>query len=134
MKTVATAWISIAIAACVATNADDGSMTSTTEQAVTRTCSPLIDTGKGGYYACYVSDTGGPYVVTGVTQTECTACGVAVSTALCAQYNYPSELTYCQGIDTGGGGGGGGGGRSGNPCGTGCFQEASGWCSCLPGF
>jgi hypothetical protein len=51
MRILVTTVIALAMGTCLAVNADDNSATSSTEQAVgTRTCSPLVDSGKGGYW------------------------------------------------------------------------------------
>jgi len=126
MRIAATAVFAMGLGACLAAGSEQ---TSTTEQDTTgRTCAPLIDTGKGGYWGCEVQDAGGPYIITGVSQADCTTCGLAVSRAVCSQYGDPPELPYC--TSHGGGGGGGSGGFSGNPCGNGCFQDASLVCHC----
>jgi hypothetical protein len=127
MRIVVTTVIAIAMGACLAMNADDGASTSSTDQAVgTRTCSPLIDSGKGGYWGCYVNETGGPYIVTGVSQADCTTCGITLSHELCYEYNPP--LTYCDGVPHPGGGGGTGNGSL--SCPDGCAAQADGLCRC----
>jgi hypothetical protein len=127
IRILVTTVIAIAMGACLAMNADDGASTSSTDQALgTRTCSPLIDTGKGGYWGCWVNEDGGPYIVTGVSQANCTTCGITLSHELC--YEYQLDLPYCENHNPGGGGGGTGHGSL--SCPDGCAAQADGLCRC----
>lgn len=115
---VATA-IALAVSACVAMTSDD--KTSSEQQDVTgRTCTPQFDA-HGAYASCYVVESSGSYVVHGLTQSDCTTCGLAVSRNLCSEYN-PMD-TYCDNLP-------GPGHGVGDPCAGGCFQDASGTCHC----